>query len=116
MKKPETPEVKRDLVQFDYTALNWDFIRRMARIPLHAAEKYGSWSQYTDARLVGEKSPANHAIDHVRMYLMGEKYDRWDGDPRWHLVAAGYNCMMEFFYATKWGLLEHPLLVEEKAR
>lgn len=102
-------EVKRDPVLFDYTGLNWDFIRKMARIPLHAAEKYGSWDQYKDARLTGEKSPINHAIDHLAKYMNGEPYDRWDNDVEWHLVAAAYNCMMEFFYKRRFGHVLHPL-------
>jgi len=100
---------KRDPVQFDYTALNWTFLRRVARIPLHAAEKYGSWDQYKDARLVGEKSPINHALDHLAKYMNGEPYDRWDGAVDWHLVAAAYNCMMEFFYFARFGHAMHPL-------
>lgn len=102
-------DVKRDPVLFDYTALNWEFLRKMARIPLHAAEKYGSWDQYKNARLTGEKSPINHAIDHLAKYMNGEPYDRWDGAVEWHLVAAAYNAMMEFFYLRRFGHVVHPL-------
>ncbi len=102
-------DVKRDPVLFDYTALNFDFIRRMARIPLHAAEKYGSWDQYKNAELTGEKSPINHAIDHLAKYMNGEPYDRWDNAIDWHLVAAAYNCMMAFFYFHRFGHKLHPL-------
>jgi len=109
MKSKQDEKVKREPVDHDYTALNWDFIKWMAWIPLHAKEKYGSWEQYTDARLNGEKSPANHAIEHIRKYLLGEPYDKLDGDPRRHLAAAAYNLMMEFWYATNLGLAPHPL-------
>lgn len=107
--------VKRDPVDFDYTALNWDFVKAMAWIPMHATEKYGSWDQYRHARLSGEKSPVNHAIEHLRKYLAGEPYDKRDGDVRWHLVAAAYNAMMEFYYLAKFGRVEHPLKIKHKA-
>ena len=108
--------VKREPVDFDYTALNWDFIKWMAWIPMHATQKYGSWEQYTSARLVGEKSPINHAIEHLRMYMAGEPYDKLDGDLRRHLASAGYNIMMEFWYATRYGLLKHPLVIDRKEK
>lgn len=106
--------VKREPVDHDYTALNWDFIKAMAWIPLHAAEKYGSWHQYTAARLSGEKSPANHAIEHIARYLKGEPYDKLDGHPRRHLVAAAYNLMMAYYYDKKFGPEKHPLVVDEE--
>lgn len=102
-------DVKREPVDFDFTALNWDFLKKMARIPLHATEKYGSWSQYKNARLEGEKSPINHAIEHLRKYLAGESYDRWDKGVDWHLVAASYNCMMAWYYHFRFGHETHPL-------
>lgn len=119
MKKSKTiegPKPKREPVDFDYTALNWDFLRGLAWIPMHAAEKYGSWEQYRDARLAGEKSPVNHAIEHLRKYMLGEPYDKRDGNIRWHLVAAGYNVMMEFYYLAKFGHVAHPLKVDAKEK
>lgn len=109
--------VKRAPVEHDYTALNWDFLKRMARIPIYANEKYGSWHQYTQARLeLGEKSPVNHAIEHLRSYLAGEAYDHFDGGVGWHLVAAAYNCSMEFYYLSRWGHVRHPLQVDDERR
>jgi hypothetical protein len=108
-KTPSPPIVKRVPVDFLYTALNLDFLKWMAKIPIYAAGKYGSWAQYRDARLTGEKAPANHIFEHLRQYLMGEPYDHFDQDPRWHLVAIAYNAMMEWHYHSKWGPEVHPL-------
>lgn len=105
---------KRVPVDFNYEAVNPDFLKRLAMIGSYAAEKYGSWHQYTRARLVGEKSPINHAYEHIRCYVAGEPYDKFDGDPKWHLVAAAYNLMMSYFYDQKFGRIEHPLLNFEK--
>ena len=114
MKGKKQPTVKRVPVDHDYTALNWDFIKAMAWIPLYAAEKYGSWQQYRDARLRGEKSPINHAIEHLRMYIAGEPYDKRDGHVRYHLAAAGYNIMMEWYYLARFGHEAHPLVVDKQ--
>lgn len=108
------PKVRREPVDHDYTALNWDFIKKMARIPIYAAEKYGSWSQYTGARLQGDKSPVNHAIEHLRKYLAGEPYDHFDGSLVWHLVAAAYNCSMEAYYLVRFGHEKHPLTISDR--
>lgn len=96
------PKVKRQPVDWIFTALNPEFIRNMARIAKYASEKYGSWSQYTAARLDGEKSCVSHAIGHLMSYQLGEAHDKF-GDPKWHLVACAYNCMMQFFYHEKFG-------------
>ena len=106
-------EPKRVPVDFRYDALNPNFLHWMARIGAYADQKYGAWQQYTGARLVGEKSPVNHIFDHLRKYQMGEPYDHFDGDVRWHLVAVAYNSMMAFWYHTKWGPETHPLKIEE---
>lgn len=98
-------------VDYIYEAINPEFLHGFARIGGYAAEKYGAWDQYTHARLVGEKSPLNHAQDHMRQFRIRKPYDRWDGDIRWHLVAAGYNLMMEYFYTSKWGPIDHPLVI-----
>jgi hypothetical protein len=103
---------KRVPVDFRYDALNPLFLKWMAKIGAYAAEKYGAWEQYTAARLVGEKSPVNHAYEHLRQYQMGEPYDHFDGDPRWHLVAIAYNCMMAFYYHSRWGPERHPLSLD----
>jgi hypothetical protein len=104
-----TDQPKRHPVDFDYQGLNLVFLKWLAKIPVYATEKYGSWSQYTNAPLVGEKSCINHIYEHLRQYQMGESYDHFDGDSRWHLVATAYNAMMQFFYHTKFGFEEHPL-------
>lgn len=106
-------DVKRVPVDFNYEAVNPTFLKMLARIGSYAAEKYGSWEQYTRARLVGEKSPINHAYEHIRCYVVGEPYDKFDGDPKWHLAAAAYNLMMEFFYASKFGCVDHPLVIRD---
>lgn len=104
---------KRVPVDFRYDALNPTFLKMLARIGSYADAKYGSWSQYTKARLTGEKSPVNHIYEHLRCYTMGEAYDHFDGDVRWHLVAIAYNAMMGFYYHTRWGAEVHPLNIDE---
>jgi hypothetical protein len=104
---------KRVPVDYRYDAVNPTFLKWMARIGAYAESKYGAWHQYTRARLTCEKSPINHAYEHLRAYTCGERYDHFDGDPRWHLVAAAYNCMMSFYYHSKWGPEVHPLHIDE---
>ena len=53
-------EVKRVPVAYRYDALNPAFLKMLAEIGHYAAEKYGSWEQYSKARLTGEKGPINH--------------------------------------------------------
>jgi hypothetical protein len=104
-----TADPKRVAVDYRYDAINPDFLKWLARIGGYAAEKYGSWEQYRDARLTGEKSPVNHIYEHLRSFVTGEAYDHFDGDVRWHLVAVAYNAMMEFYYVTRYGAVRHPL-------
>lgn len=104
--------VKREPVDFDFTALNWDFIKQLAQIPPYAAEKYGSWEQYRDARLRGEKSPMNHIIEHARQYMMGEPYEKFDKHLGRQLVAIAYNAMMEWYYLHRWGHEAHALSLQ----
>jgi hypothetical protein len=108
-KKKKAPKVTRVPVNFNYTGLNFDFLKLMAEIPPYADEKYTSFAQYTHERLTGEKSPANHMIEHLRQYMAGEPYDKFDGDVGRHLVAVAYNAMMEFYYLKKFGWKAHPL-------
>lgn len=105
---PEPGTVKRVSVDFDYSALNPHFVKGLARIAGYASVKYGSALQYMNARLVGEKSPVNHALEHLRAYQCGEPHDKF-GDLDMQLVAAGYNVMMEYGYLQKFGHLPHPL-------
>jgi hypothetical protein len=94
---------KRIPVDFDYASVHPQFLKGLARIAGYAAEKYGTWHQYLGTRLVGDKSPVNHAYDHIRAYREQEVYERLDGHPRWHLVAAAYNLMMAFVYDERFG-------------
>ena len=102
-------KVKRQPVDFLYTGLNLTFLKWMAKIPIYATQKYGSWDQYKEAQLEGEKDPLNHIYEHLRQYQEGEAYDHFDGDLRWHLVAVAYNAMMSWYYHTKFGHKKHPL-------
>ena len=111
--KMSESKVKRVPVDFRYDAINPMFLKMLARIGGYAAEKYGSFEQYTDARLEGEKSPLNHAYEHIRQYVCKEPYDHFDGDHRWHLAAACYNLMMAYYYDSKMGHETHPLVVDE---
>lgn len=101
--------VLREPVNFNYTGLNWDFLKLMAEIVPYADAKYTSFAQYTHARLEGEKSPANHMAEHLRQYMMNEPYDHFDGDRGRHLAAIAYNAMMEWYYLKKFGGQMHPL-------
>lgn len=93
----EKGEVKRQPVNFKWQFLNMSFLRRMAEVCVHAEEKYGSTDQYCDGPLHGEKSPVNHAFNHLALYVEGVPHD-WLGDVEDHLPAAAYNLMMEWFY------------------
>jgi hypothetical protein len=110
----EDDKPNRVPVDFRYDAVHPTFLHWMARIGSYADTKYGAWEQYTRARLVGEKAPVNHIFDHLRKYQMGEAYDHFDGDVRWHLVAVAYNAMMAFYYHSKWGPEVHPLALERE--
>ena len=94
----EPKVAKRQPVDFQYHRLNWDFIKLMAQIANYADGKYGSAGHYTNSRLVGEKSPVNHIIEHVRQYLTHEPHDHFGRDHSFHLAAIAYNAMMEFYY------------------
>lgn len=99
---PEPKLAKRQPVDFQYHRLNWDFIKLMAQIANYADGKYGSVEQYTDSRLLGEKSPMNHIGEHVRQYLSREPHDHFK-DHAYHLAAIAYNAMMEFYYLKHGG-------------
>jgi hypothetical protein len=107
MSESKEGSVQRVPVDFRYDAINPAFLHMLAKIAHYAAEKYGSWEQYTNARLTGEKSPINHIYEHLRQYQISEEHDRF-GDPEWHLAVIAYNAMMEFYYARRWGVEEHP--------
>lgn len=106
-------KVKRVPVAFRYDAVNPMFLKWLAEIGHYASEKYGSWEQYAEERLVGEKSPINHIYEHLRQYVMNEPYDHFEGDVRRHLAAIAYNSMMAFHYHSKFGPEVHPLTVDE---
>lgn len=111
----EDPLARRDPVDFDYACINPTFLYWMAKIGPYAAKKYGTWQNYIDSRLIGEKSPINHIEGHIKKFKMGEEYDHFDKDIRWHLVAIAYNAMIEFYYVSRWGHLKHPLTIDEKS-
>lgn len=102
-------EVKRQPVTFRYDAINPYFLKMLAEIGHYATEKYGSWEQYSKARLVGEKGPINHIYEHLRQYVMGEPYDHFEGDVGRHLAAVAYNAMIEWHYYKRFGHAPHPL-------
>jgi len=102
IKDPVLGGDKRVPVAFRFDGLNWDFIKMLAEIAFCAGEKYGSAEQYATSRLDGEKSPANHIAEHLRMYLTGEPHDHFK-DRIYHLAAIAYNAMMEAFYLRRFG-------------
>ncbi len=91
MKKEKAVRVP---VFFNYTGLNWDFLKQMAEIVPYADKKYKSFAQYTKSRMTGDASPENHIAEHLRQYMTGEPYDHFDEDVGRHLVAIAYNRMM----------------------
>lgn len=95
---PEKGKVKREATNERYDAINPEFLRCLALIGGHAEEKYGSWEQYFNARLKGDKGPVNHIKKHLMEFETGKAYDKFDGGLDWHLVAIAYNAMMEFNY------------------
>lgn len=107
-------KVKREPVNYLWTALNWDFLRLLAEIAQYAAGKYGSAEQYKNARLEGEKSPINHAIEHLTRYMAGEKHDRF-GTLDHQLAAAAYNISMEYFDLKVRGFRGFVLLAMQRA-
>jgi hypothetical protein len=106
--KLQPAEVRRDPVAFRYDAVLPGFMKQLAELGHHASEKYGSWEQYLNARLTGEKSPVNHIYDHLRAYAEGEPYDHFEGDVSRHLVAVAYNALMEWAYVKLYGHDKHP--------
>jgi hypothetical protein len=103
---------KRVPVNYQYHQLNWDFIHGMAAVAMYASEKYGSVQQYANSRLLGEKSPMNHLLDHYRQYVTGQPHDHFNTIEA-HLVAIAYNAMMEYFYFQKFGPEEYRLHVDQ---
>lgn len=110
---PDEPKVKRVPVTYLWSKLNWDFLKLLAEIAHYAEGKYGSAEQYTAARLEGEKSPINHAFEHLRAYSAGEKHDKF-GTHEHQLAAVAYNVMMEFFYQKRWGFKPNPVMAAMK--
>jgi hypothetical protein len=105
----DEPKMRRAPVTFRWDALNWDFLKMLAEIAHYATGKYGSAEQYANARLEGEKSPVNHIYEHLRQYQAGEPHDHFQ-DPRYHLAAIAYNCMIEHLFHTRWGHTISPLI------
>jgi hypothetical protein len=92
----------RHPVDYRWDALNWEFLKLLARIAHYADAKYGRAENYVDSELGGDRSPMNHIPEHVRQYLTGEPHDHFD-DPAFHLAAIAYNAMMEFYYLQQRG-------------
>lgn len=95
-------KVKRVPVNYQWQALNWDFLRLLADIASYAAGKYGSAEQYVNARLEGEKSPVNHMYEHLRAFQAGELHDHF-GTLEHQLAAVAYNAMIEYAYVRMYG-------------
>lgn len=114
VKATPEPKVKRQPVTYLWSKLNWDFLKLLAEIAHYAEDKYGSAEQYTGARLEGEKSPINHAFEHLRAYSAGEKHDKF-GTHEHQLAAVAYNVMMEFFYQKVFGFKPNPVMAAMRA-
>lgn len=111
----DEPQAKRLPVDYRYDALNWDFIHMMAEVAHLGGQKYGAPEQYISARLIGEKSPMNHILNHYREYMKGEPHDHFQ-DLEHHLAVIAYNAMMEFYYHRQFGWLGSPLLKHQDAK
>jgi hypothetical protein len=85
-----------------YDILDPQFWYSMALLAGVGAKKYGDFNWHK-SRLVGEKSPVNHAFQHLVDYQDGNSYDHTElgGHKKFHLIACAFNCMMEFFYENK---------------
>jgi hypothetical protein len=94
--------VKRQPISYLWSSLNWEFLRLLADIASYAEGKYGAAEQYTEGRLVGDKSPVNHMFEHLRAYIAREPHDRY-GTAEHQLAAIAYNAMMEYFYLKHGG-------------
>ncbi len=99
-------EPKRKPVEYLFQSLNFACLRNLTRIAQYSTEKYGSFDQYVDGPLHGEKSPINHAMNHIAEYCEGKLHDHF-GDRKMQLVAAMYNLMMEYKY-LEMGIAEEP--------
>ena len=97
---PVAPEVKRVTVDYRHDAINPEFLQFLARIGGYAGQKYSDPLQYLGTRLIADKGPINHALNHIGEYRMGLSHDHFGDDPRWQLAAAAYNLMMEFTYLS----------------
>jgi len=90
----------RQPVDYRRDAIHPEFERGLALIAGYAGTKYKDPLQYFKSRLTGDRGPVNHALNHLGQYRRGEPHDHFGPDPRWHLLAAAYNLMMEFGYVS----------------
>jgi hypothetical protein len=111
----EVKGVKRAPVDFRYDAINWDFVKMMARLAAYADGKYGTWDNYFEPRLTGEKSPINHIYEHLRQYTTGELHDHFT-DRAYHMAAIAYNAMMEVYYLQRYGFKPSPFNPTEQPK
>ena len=65
---------KRDEVKYRYDILDFNFIELMANIAAYGAKKYGD-GNWHKSRLVGEKGPLNHMLNHYKLYKDRKSYD-----------------------------------------
>ena len=107
------PKAQRQPVDELHQSLSPVFLQWLARLGHYGASKYEMWN-YAKSRLEGDRDPLNHVAKHLGQYQRGEKYDAFDGDRRWHLVAIAFNAGMAFYAHSRWGFQPHGLVCEEK--
>lgn len=94
-----------------YEFLRVRFLEAMNDIGRYGEEKYGEqsfgargkrgdYSRGTGsvAERTTSEAIAEHAAEHFRMHLRGEKHDKF-GTRRHQLAAVAFNAMMEFYFA-----------------
>lgn len=95
----ENPQATRTPLNVRYDLLEASFLRAMAQVGQHGAEKFGE-GNYKLSRMKGKDSPANHIMNHLGSYMLHEQYNHPEigHDRKYHLAAIAFNAMMEYFY------------------
>lgn len=86
----------RSSVEYRFDIIDKYFFYAMAQIARLGSSKYGDYN-WKKSRLVGDASPLNHAYMHLMQYEKKELHDL--GGYQFHLAAAAFNLMMEYWYA-----------------
>ena len=96
-------ELTRKTILERFDLVDPSFLRAMAKIMGLGAQIHGE-EAYLSGKNRADRSPINHALDHMNHYQLGHKYDKLEigDDPKWHLAAAACNLLMEFAILEIW--------------